>query len=133
MHNVICMGTWRVVVVDGVNIGSFLQHVGSYVLAYVHTCMHTYMHLGSWIFFVGSSYIHASWILDLLCWIFIHTCILDLGSFVLDLICILPLDLRMFCFCSLFGSSEETVLWIVASTQRCACRHDQNACLAKQN
>ena len=26
----------------------------------------------------------------------IHTCILDLGSFVLDLICIIPLDLRMF-------------------------------------
>ena len=96
MHNVIWVGTWRVVVIDGVNIGSFLQHVGSYVLACVHTCMHTYMHLGSWIFFVGSSYIHASWILDLLCWIFIHTCILDLGSFVLDLICILSLDLRMF-------------------------------------
>ena len=33
----------------------------------------------------------------------IHACILDLGSFVLDLICILPLDLRMFCFCSHFG------------------------------
>ena len=33
----------------------------------------------------------------------IHTCILDLGSFVLDLICILPLDLRVFCFCSHFG------------------------------
>ena len=43
---------------------------------------------------------------------YIHTCILDLGSFVLDLICILPLDLRMFCFCSLFGSSEATVLLI---------------------
>ena len=53
MHNVIWMGTWRVVVIDGVNIGSFLQHVGSYVLAYVHTYMHTYMHLGSWIFFLG--------------------------------------------------------------------------------
>jgi hypothetical protein len=33
----------------------------------------------------------------------IHTCILDLGSFVLDLICILSLDLRVFCFCSHFG------------------------------
>ena len=59
MHNVIWMGTWRVVVIDGVNIGSFLQHVGSYVLAYVHTCMHTYMHLGSWIFCVGS-YLYSS-------------------------------------------------------------------------
>ena len=28
----------------------------------------------------------------------IHTCILDLGSFVLDLICILPLDIRLVCF-----------------------------------
>ena len=71
--------------------------------ACIHTCildlgsflldLHTYMHLGSWIFCVGSSYIHASWILDLLCWIFIHTCILDPGSFVVDIICILPLDL----------------------------------------
>ena len=28
--NVILVGTGRVVVIDGVNIGSFLQHVGSY-------------------------------------------------------------------------------------------------------
>ena len=30
MHTVIWVGTGRVVVIDGVNIGSFLQHVGSY-------------------------------------------------------------------------------------------------------
>ena len=46
---------------------------------FIHTCivdlgsfvldLHTYMHLGYWIFCVGSSYIHASWILGLLCWI----------------------------------------------------------------
>ena len=33
----------------------------------------------------------------------IHTLVLDLGSFVLDLICILSLDLRVFCCCSHFG------------------------------
>ena len=40
----------------------------------------------------------GSWILDLLFWHMcihtcIHTCILDPGSFVVDIICILPLDL----------------------------------------
>ena len=109
LGNVIWVGTGRVVVIDGVNIGSFLQHVGSYVLAYVHTCMHTYMHLGSWIVFVGSSYIHASWILDLLCWIFIHTCIVDLGSFVLDLHTYMHLGYWIFCV----GSSYIHASWIL--------------------
>ena len=56
-------------------VGSRILDLGSFVLEYVHTYMHTDMHLGSWIFCVGSSYIHASWILGLLCWIlfvFIH-------------------------------------------------------------
>ena len=91
-------------------VGSWILDLGSFVLAYVHTYMHTYMHLGSWIFCSGY-YLYSStgsfvldlgyWILDLLCWHMclhtcIHTCTLDLGSFVLDRICILPLDLRMF-------------------------------------
>ena len=44
----------------------------------------------------------------------IHKCILDLGTFVLDLICILPLDVRLFCFGSHFWFSRqtETVLYI---------------------
>ena len=50
--------------------------------------------LGSWILDLGS------WILDVLCWHMcihtcMHTCNLDLESFVLDLICIIPLDLQI--------------------------------------
>merc|ERR1712023_148274 len=54
------------------DLGSFLldlhtyMHLGSWIFL---LDLHTYMHLGSWIFCVGSSYIHASWILGLLCWI----------------------------------------------------------------
>ena len=91
--------------------------------------------LGSWIFCFGicayiHAYIHASWILDLLCWIlfvFFHW-IFCVGSWILDLVQLdvlvyrvlnllfwilfvfFHLGVRMFCFCSLFGSSETTVL-----------------------
>ena len=56
--------------------------------------------LGSWIFCFGicayiHTYIHASWILDLLCWI---------------LFVLFHWVYECFCFCSLFGSSETTVL-----------------------
>ena len=88
--------------------------------ACIHTCildlgsclldLHTYMHLGSWIFCVGSSYRHAPWILDLLCWIFIHTCILDLGSFVVGLHTYMHLGSWVFCvgsyLYSFIGSSN---------------------------
>ena len=52
----------------------------------------------------------------------IHTCIWDLGCFALyiiyilplDLICILPLDLRVFCFCSHFGyQAKQPCCWLI--------------------
>ena len=74
----------------------------------IHACIHTcILDLGS--FFVGSSYIHASWILDLFCWIFIHTCILDLGSFFLDLHTYMHLGSWIFCV----GSSYIHASWIL--------------------
>ena len=66
--------------------------VGSYfAMCWVVLC--NLLGLCIWISLLSNMYIHTC----------IHTFILDLGSFVLDLICILSLDLRVFCCCSHFG------------------------------
>ena len=78
-------------------------------------CQHWICSSTCWILCVGicaymHAYIHASWILDLFCWIFIHTCILDPGSFVLDLHTYMHLGSWVFCvgsyLCSSIGSSN---------------------------
>ena len=87
--------------------------------------------------YIGSLCDRFAWRLDLACIptldllstsLFLHTCILDLGSFVLDLICILPLDLRVFCFCSHFGyQAKQPCCWLITI----ACQwHPVNGLLA---
>ena len=98
-----------------------------YICRYICICayIHAYIHASwildilRWILFVFFHWIFCvgSWILDLVvvdpmyenmwvgscihivCWFFLYS-----GSFTIAIwICILPLDLRVFCFCSNFG------------------------------
>ena len=80
------------------------MYIDDYICVYIYIYVHMYIHT---------------------C---IHTCILDLGSFVLDLICILPLDLRVFCFCSHFGyQAKQPCCWLITI----ACQwHPVNGLLA---
>ena len=68
-----------------------------YTYKYIYMCVNIYIYICLYMCICVHMCIHTC----------IHTCILDLGSFVLDLICILSLDLRVFCFCSHFGHTAK--------------------------